>query len=120
MKQVHGGNLRRLAALAGLAPEQILDFSASINPLGPPDWFSEVAAAALAQAVHYPDPECAELIEAIAARKGCREPETVAGNGSSELLFLLPRAVQGAPRGDPGARRTWTTRRRPRRRRCRC
>ncbi len=94
MRQVHGGNLRRLAALAGLAPEQILDFSASINPLGPPDWFSEVAAAALLQAVHYPDPECAELIQAIAARKGCRQPETVAGNGSSELLFLLPRAVQ--------------------------
>jgi len=94
VKQVHGGNLRRLAAQAGLAPEQILDFSASINPLGPPDWFSEVAAAALLQAVRYPDPECAELIQAIAARKGCREPETVAGNGSSELLFLLPRAVK--------------------------
>lgn len=94
MKQVHGGNLRRLAALAGLAPEQILDFSANINPLGPPDWFSEVAAAALLQAVHYPDPECTQLIRAIAARKGCREPETVAGNGSSELLFLLPRALE--------------------------
>jgi len=94
VKQIHGGNLRRLAALAGLAPEQILDFSASINPLGPPDWFSEVAAAALLQTGHYPDPECAELIQAITARKGCRAPETVAGNGSSELLFLLPRAVQ--------------------------
>ncbi len=94
MKQIHGGNLRRLAAQAGIAPEQILDFSASINPLGPPDWFAEVAAAALLQSVHYPDPECAELIQAIVARKGCREPETVAGNGSSELLFLLPRAVR--------------------------
>ena len=94
MKQVHGGNLRRLAALAGRAPEQLLDFSANINPLGPPDWFSEVAATALLQSVHYPDPECAELIQAIAGRKGCRETETVAGNGSSELLFLLPRAVK--------------------------
>lgn len=94
MRQEHGGNLRRLAALAGVASERILDFSANINPLGPPDWFPEVAAAALLQAVHYPDPECTELVEAVAARKGCRQSETVAGNGSSELLFLLPRAVK--------------------------
>ncbi len=93
MKYLHGGNLRQLAELAGIGRERILDFSASINPLGPPDWFPEVAAAALAQTVHYPDPGCAELVGAIASRKGCRETETVAGNGSSELLFLLPRAV---------------------------
>ncbi len=31
----HGGNLAWAAALAGCSPSAILDFSASINPLGP-------------------------------------------------------------------------------------
>ena len=35
----HGGNIRELAAEAGVPEADIIDFSASINPLGPPDWF---------------------------------------------------------------------------------
>lgn len=36
MRPVHGGNLAWAAALAGCPPDAILDFSASISPLGPP------------------------------------------------------------------------------------
>ena len=43
----HGGNLRALAAQAGCGPENILDFSANINPLGPPPWLRSVVAGAL-------------------------------------------------------------------------
>ena len=35
----HGGHLTRLATMAGRAAEEIVDFSANINPLGLPDWF---------------------------------------------------------------------------------
>ena len=35
---VHGGNLRLLNQRSGLAAEQLLDFSANINPLSLPDW----------------------------------------------------------------------------------
>jgi histidinol-phosphate/aromatic aminotransferase/cobyric acid decarboxylase-like protein len=63
----HGGNLVWASALAGCSPHLILDFSASINPLGPP--LSAIAAiqAALPQIVHYPDPSYRELRQAIAA-----------------------------------------------------
>ena len=33
----HGGNRIQLACLAGCAPEEILDFSVNLNPLGIPD-----------------------------------------------------------------------------------
>jgi len=34
----HGGNIRQLAQAGGRLPGEILDFSANINPLGPPEW----------------------------------------------------------------------------------
>lgn len=82
----HGGNLRQLAEMSGRDPSDILDFSASINPLGPPEWLREELSAATERLAHYPDPECAELIAAAAARYGVPAAEIAAGNGSTELL----------------------------------
>ena len=55
----HGGNLRELAARAGRPADELLDFSASINPLGPPECLREVLGRGIEQLVHYPDPDCA-------------------------------------------------------------
>lgn len=30
----HGGNIREAATVLGISPDQLLDFSANINPLG--------------------------------------------------------------------------------------
>ncbi|EPR44708.1 Cobyric acid synthase [Desulfovibrio sp. X2] len=98
----HGGNLRALAAQAGCGPEDILDFSANINPLGPPPWLRSVVAGALSSAVHYPDPEAVELRRAAAACYGGAPEEFLAGNGTSDILYALPRLA--GPRGAPFAR----------------
>ena len=47
---------------------------------------------AFAQLVHYPDPQSAELVAAIAAAHRIPAARIVVGNGSSELLFALARA----------------------------
>jgi cobyric acid synthase CobQ/L-threonine-O-3-phosphate decarboxylase len=87
----HGGNLRRASELSGLPPEQLLDFSASINPLGFPDWLRPLISSQLSQLVHYPDPAAEELIAAIANYHNIDFAEVIVGNGASELLYLLPR-----------------------------
>ena len=87
----HGGNIRAMALVLDCAPEEILDFSANINPLGPPAWLRPVVARALSGAVHYPEPR-GEGLRGIAARRmGVEIENVVAGNGSSELLYALPR-----------------------------
>jgi len=93
----HGGNLRRLSSLAGLPPGEILDFSANINPLGPPEWLRPVISGTIGSLVHYPDPEATGVIKSAAARYDISEKEILAGNGSTELLYLVPRAC-GAKR----------------------
>jgi len=94
MRSTHGGNLRALASKAGCAPGEILDFSASINPLGPPDWLREEMSRSVSGLVHYPDPDCRDLASAAARRFNVNEGEVVAGNGSTEILFALVRALR--------------------------
>ncbi len=89
----HGGNLLQLARAAGCAPGDILDFSANINPLGPPDWLRPVLSSAVSELVHYPDPHCEGFLAAASKRHGAPVNELVAGNGTSDLLFALARAA---------------------------
>ncbi len=90
----HGGNLTRLSRISGFPEDQIRDFSANINPLGLPEWFRSVVSASLSKIVHYPDPDCIELVEAIAAKYELSQDQIIVGNGSSEILHLIPQAIQ--------------------------
>ena len=51
-RYAHGGNIWKLAERAGVRPEDMVDFSANINPLGPPSWLPEAVSDALSQVVH--------------------------------------------------------------------
>lgn len=88
----HGGNRTELARRAGVAVEQLLDLSANINPLGLPPWFRHELEAGISDLVHYPDPACVDLLAACAASWGVPAATLVAGNGSSELLAVVPTA----------------------------
>lgn len=82
----HGGNLNWAAALAGCSPSLIVDFSASINPLGPPPSAIAAIQASLDQLVHYPDPNYPELTQALADAHQVSPDWVLPGNGSAELL----------------------------------
>jgi threonine-phosphate decarboxylase len=91
----HGGNVFAIARSLGVPPEEILDFSASINPLGPAPGVREKVAAAFGRLVHYPDSDCAELREALAQHHGLTSENICVANGSTELIYLLPRLAEG-------------------------
>lgn len=89
-RPVHGGlNLLELDTL-GLSPSDIIDFSTSINPLGPsPKALDAIRHLGLAS---YPDPDCTELRRAISEYTGVGTNRIVVGNGSTELIHLIARA----------------------------
>ena len=89
----HGGNLTPLAGIAGIPAEEMLDFSANINPLGPPEWFRSVVSCALESVVHYPDPDFSRLVRAVSQRYSVPEDQVMIGNGSTEIIYLIPRAL---------------------------
>jgi len=88
-KFAHGGNLRRMAEQAGCTPDEILDFSANVNPLGPPPWLGQEVGQALQSVDSYPDPESHDLLMAAAEAYKIWPTQVVAGNGASELLFAI-------------------------------
>lgn len=89
----HGGNIKVLAESAGLDCKDLLDFSANINPLGPPQWLRPLINAQIDSLVHYPDPACSQLTSAIAEHYQVKEEEVLVGNGSTELIYQIPRAL---------------------------
>ncbi len=90
-RPVHGGlNLAELRAL-GLRAAEVLDFSASINPLGVSPAVTE--ALRHLDLAAYPDPECRELRAALADRLGLQADRILIGNGATELIHLIARAL---------------------------
>lgn len=89
----HGGDIYAAARALGLPPRRLLDFSASVNPLGPSNRALRLAAGALPLVRHYPDPDCHGLVTALASRWNLAPAHFVIGNGSSELIHLVPRAL---------------------------
>jgi len=86
MQPRHGGNLSWAAALAGCFPEAILDFSASISPLGPPKSAIAAIQAHLGKLSCYPDPDYRELKAALSQSHQLSPEWILPGNGSAELL----------------------------------
>ncbi|PAX58067.1 pyridoxal phosphate-dependent aminotransferase, partial [Brunnivagina elsteri] len=92
-KQAHGGNLVWAATLAGCSPSAILDFSASISPLG---LSANVLAAIQSQfgnIQHYPDPNYGDLRNALGHYHQLSSEWIMPGNGSAELLTLAGREL---------------------------
>jgi len=91
----HGGNLFAVARQLGLKPQDLLDFSASINPLGMPVGMRRAIIDQVDQLVHYPDAGAQPLKEALAAYHHVSPEQVCPANGSTELIYLLPRLVKG-------------------------
>jgi threonine-phosphate decarboxylase len=96
MKDIHGGNIWEASREAGIRCEDIMDFSASINPLG----LSPRAASAIKKSLRlispYPDPASSSIVEALSAYHGVSPNGILPGNGSTEFIHLLPAILKPA------------------------
>jgi L-threonine-O-3-phosphate decarboxylase len=94
----HGGNLAWAAALAGCRPQEILDFSASINPLGPPASVLDAIAQCVGEIRSYPDPNATELRQQLSRLHDVPIDWVMVGNGAAELLTWACRSLSDMAR----------------------
>jgi threonine-phosphate decarboxylase len=92
----HGGNIFSIATSLGIAPEDLIDFSASINPLGFAPGVRQSIISGLDRIIHYPDSSAEGLRQALAGWHGMGAGNILVANGSTELIYLVPRMVPGA------------------------
>ena len=89
--QLHGGNSAEIAQKYGLDEQAIIDFSSNINPLGFPTGIRNLLKRDASVITRYPDTHSSHLRKMIASRIGVNEKNIIVGNGSTELIYLLPR-----------------------------
>jgi len=82
MKQhIHGGDVYR--------HQNVIDFSANCNPLGPPNSVKEAIAKSVDMIQQYPDVQCAQLRQALEVYEGVPMEQIRCGNGAAEVIFTL-------------------------------
>ena len=87
---VHGGEVWEIAKETGLGVKDLVDFSSSINPLGPSPRALEAIRNSFEQIPLYPDSNSTALRETIACHfSGINKSNVVVGNGSTELIYLF-------------------------------
>jgi threonine-phosphate decarboxylase len=88
----HGGRIRAVASSLNLDQEDLLDYSANINPLGHPP-LEDLIQREMKRVGHYPDNDYVEFRGAAAKFVGVDPKNVVPGNGSSELMRLFAEVV---------------------------
>jgi threonine-phosphate decarboxylase len=82
-----------LDGLSALTPEEVLDFSTPVNPLGPSKRAAEKTIRHLAEAFRRSDARSEELIQTLARFHGLSAEEILFGAGATEFIHALPRAL---------------------------
>src|SRR4051812_21887649 len=103
----HGGNPAAARRRYGLGELPLLDFSASLNPLGPPPAVVAAARGAMDRVGEYPEPGAPRLTERLAEWHGAPADRVIVGAGTTELIGLVGQslrevlALHAIERGDP-------------------
>jgi threonine-phosphate decarboxylase len=85
----HGGNIHDLARRLGCRPEEIIDVSSNINPLGPPPGLMDHLREHLEVICRLPEVDSQGVTAQMAARLGVDEACILAGAGTTQLIYAL-------------------------------
>jgi len=92
----HGANPHYLYEALGMdMPSSYVDFSANINPLGPPSSLQEHWSRLFNSIIQYPDPHAVELTKLLAYKEQLSEHSILVGNGGAEMITLVARLLAG-------------------------
>jgi threonine-phosphate decarboxylase len=90
-KHKHGGRVFEAAADLGLPWQDILDFSANINPLGQPPGLKEHLFENFPATIHYPDVDASNLVSELSSQTGLPPEAILPGAGSTPHIRMLAR-----------------------------
>ncbi|OIJ13616.1 threonine-phosphate decarboxylase [Anaerobacillus alkalilacustris] len=92
----HGGQPQAMKKLCNIENDKkILDFSANLNPLGPPTWLKEEIIQNLDSLTCYPDPSYSRSSCCIAGYEGVSNGQILLTNGGAEAIFLAAKLFEG-------------------------
>ena len=90
----HGGNVEEIKRIYGLKENEIIDFSANINPLGISERVKEAMLRGINSIERYPDITYYELKKGISNFEKVALENIVLGNGAAEVIFNIVRGIK--------------------------
>lgn len=85
----HGSDLEKIEEIYGIKKDEIVSFSANVNPLGVSPLLHTALASQIDAITTYPDREYTSLRKCIADYCGTEYENVIVGNGSTELISLF-------------------------------
>ena len=89
----HGGNVYEMARVLNCRPTEFVDMSSNINPLGPPPGLLEFLNVYLSKITRLPEIDNQDTIKCVAEFLGLEPDCLLVGNGTTEFIYLMPRAL---------------------------
>lgn len=93
MEHQHGGKLIETAQANNLNPDQIIDFSANINFLGPPALILEAIRSNVKKIENYPEINAKTLKKLIAEKHSLAAEKVTVANGAAEMIYQLNKVL---------------------------
>jgi threonine-phosphate decarboxylase len=86
----HGGQPETIKKLFHLKDDKpLLDFSANLNPLGPPSWLQGALQEHYETITRYPEPTYSNSSASVAEHEGIDQDMVLLTNGGAEAVFLV-------------------------------
>lgn len=95
LAQSHGGTIIATARRLGVKVEDLVDFSSNLSPFGPPAGLLRHLQDHLSQLAVLPEIDNKGLVHGFAQAHGCSAEQVLAGNGTTDFIFQLPKLLAG-------------------------
>ena len=90
----HGGNRMELARQLGCSPQEIIDLSSNINPLGPPPGLIQYLKDHVDAVSSFPEVDSKRINERFAEFYGIDSMRVLAGNGTTQIIYSIPQVLE--------------------------
>ena len=92
----HGGNIYGLARQLGCKTSEIIDMSSNVNPYGPPAGLVDHLRDQILSINALPEVDAHTTVNAFAYRYGIDPDRVLAGNGTTQFIYTIPKVLQSS------------------------
>lgn len=90
----HGGNVYEIADALGCGPDEIVDMSSNVSPIGTVPGLKEVLAEKWNDITRLPEADACTLRAWFAESLNLDENNVLVGNGTTEFIYMIPPALR--------------------------
>ena len=93
-QHIHGGAPLHAFHRLGIPPQKVIDFSVNVSPLGPPRILFKEWEHLSGEIANYPSMDGDGIADFYMQRFALKRENILPGNGSTECIYLVPRALK--------------------------